>query len=194
MARFFMFSRIYFHPIRRIYDYHLGCFLQSWLQSIGRDSFPIEIDEFLRYDDSYIRRKIITAGREPSGAGHSHAKSLLERRHLVLCHHLSKSELDRNADALELIYEGIKRAYPSTRSYKDAEYVKQKLYTFPVQDLSGMVSSESLSDLLGHIPSLIGGYIFVERVRRDAVVRHIKVNKLRLITDEVEVIRNDEGR
>ena len=31
LARYFMYSQVYFHPVRRIYDIHLMDFLKEWL-------------------------------------------------------------------------------------------------------------------------------------------------------------------
>jgi HD superfamily phosphohydrolase len=31
LARYFMYSQVYFHPVRRIYDIHLKDFLAAWL-------------------------------------------------------------------------------------------------------------------------------------------------------------------
>src|SRR5205823_6053140 len=37
LARYFMYSQLYFHPVRRIYDLHLQQFLKEWLDG-GRFS------------------------------------------------------------------------------------------------------------------------------------------------------------
>ena len=31
LARYFMYTQVYFHPVRRIYDIHLRDFLREWL-------------------------------------------------------------------------------------------------------------------------------------------------------------------
>ena len=38
IARYFMYSQVYFHPIRRIYDIHLKDFLTAWLPNGGFDT------------------------------------------------------------------------------------------------------------------------------------------------------------
>jgi HD superfamily phosphohydrolase len=45
LARYFMYSQVYFHPIRRIYDLHLKDFLIEWL---GDDGYPTDTERHAR--------------------------------------------------------------------------------------------------------------------------------------------------
>src|SRR5438105_4684148 len=45
LARYFMFSQLYLHPVRRIYDIHLKDFLKLWLKG---KFFPIDTKRHLR--------------------------------------------------------------------------------------------------------------------------------------------------
>ena len=49
LARYFMFTQVYFHRIRRAYDYHLLEFLRMY---IGR--YPTALDQYVKYDDNVI--------------------------------------------------------------------------------------------------------------------------------------------
>jgi len=44
LARYFMYTQLYFHPVRRIYDFHLLEFLKLWLPG-GR--FATDLDKHL---------------------------------------------------------------------------------------------------------------------------------------------------
>src|SRR4051812_30164980 len=49
LARYFMYSQLYFHPIRRIYDIHLKDFLKAWLQN---GAFATDVDGHLSLTDN----------------------------------------------------------------------------------------------------------------------------------------------
>ncbi len=53
LARYFMFSQVYYHPIRLIYDRHLQDFLSEWLacgRLLGDGTFPVDVEGHLRND------------------------------------------------------------------------------------------------------------------------------------------------
>jgi len=55
LARYFMFTEVYFHKTRRILDYHLAQLLKSYLKSHfgdeNHDYFPQNVDEYLNLQD-----------------------------------------------------------------------------------------------------------------------------------------------
>jgi hypothetical protein len=58
LSRYFMFLRVYFHRVRRIYDIHLADFLSGYLPG-GR--FPAELDQYLRHTDDPVHSAIADA-------------------------------------------------------------------------------------------------------------------------------------
>ena len=50
-ARYFMYTQLYFHPTRRIYDMHLMEFLKGWLPG-GR--FPTDVDKHISISDNEV--------------------------------------------------------------------------------------------------------------------------------------------
>jgi hypothetical protein len=48
-ARYFMYTQLYFHPTRRIYDMHLMQFLKEWLPN---GQFPTDIEAHLNLSDN----------------------------------------------------------------------------------------------------------------------------------------------
>ena len=61
LARYFMYTQVYYHHIRRMYDRHLVDFLKSWLPD-GR--FPIIPDQAIRYTDVEAMNAILKTARE----------------------------------------------------------------------------------------------------------------------------------
>lgn len=49
LARYFMYSQVYFHPVRRIYDIHLKDFLREWLP---HSSFSTKVERHLGITDN----------------------------------------------------------------------------------------------------------------------------------------------
>ncbi len=62
LARYFMFTQVYFHQIRRIYDIHLTRVIQEALNELtGCREFPKDVEKYLNIDDhtifSFIEKK-----------------------------------------------------------------------------------------------------------------------------------------
>jgi len=49
LARYFMFTQVYFHKVRRAYDHHLQCFLQRHVKT-----YPKDLKQYLSYDDNFV--------------------------------------------------------------------------------------------------------------------------------------------
>ena len=49
LARYFMFTQVYFHKIRRAYDHHLLDFLKKFVKK-----YPTSITKYVKYDDNVI--------------------------------------------------------------------------------------------------------------------------------------------
>jgi HD superfamily phosphohydrolase len=75
LARYQMFTQVYFHKTRRAYDYHLKEALQSLLPG-GKLPSPQQIEDFLKLDDFYIWELLKKNGKN------SHCRAILERKHI----------------------------------------------------------------------------------------------------------------
>jgi HD superfamily phosphohydrolase len=72
LARYFMYSQVYFHPVRRIYDLHLMEFLRQWLvvtslaeERFGGDQYSAQVRHS---DDIEIWRHRECNARAQNGA------------------------------------------------------------------------------------------------------------------------------
>jgi len=76
LARYFMFTQVYFHKTRVAYDIHLNGALSEILPG-GKFPRPVggELDEFLRWDDWRV------LGELHAGSGGEHGKRLVDRNH-----------------------------------------------------------------------------------------------------------------
>jgi HD superfamily phosphohydrolase len=69
-ARYFMYTQLYFHHVRRVYDIHLKEFLKEWLPD-GRLSTDVE--QPLRVSDNEVLAAISDAARNVGSPGHESA-------------------------------------------------------------------------------------------------------------------------
>lgn len=52
LARYFMFTEVYFHKTRRILDYHLSILVKEYLKSEKKEEFlPLDVEEYLKIND-----------------------------------------------------------------------------------------------------------------------------------------------
>lgn len=79
LARYQMFTQVYFHKVRRIYDYHICCAAKQILEKLRPESkcypTPIELAEYISYDDWAIYSEL------KKGNGGMHGEYILNRKH-----------------------------------------------------------------------------------------------------------------
>lgn len=80
LARYQMFSQVYFHKTRRAYDYHVGCAVKSILDTCypklgGCYPTPDNLDDYVQFDDWTMYGKI------KEGYGGKHGQIIIDRNH-----------------------------------------------------------------------------------------------------------------
>jgi len=96
IARFMMFTQLYFHKTRTIYDYHLVECLKSLLESAeGKFPPPAEIGDFLEWDDWKVLG-LISEGR----AG-NHGEILRFRKHHRMVYSTAEVVKDKEISMVE---------------------------------------------------------------------------------------------
>ena len=96
IARFMMFTQLYFHKTRTIYDYHLVECLKELLNASG-EVFPCpnEVDDFLKWDDWKV------LGLISEGEGGIHGKILSSREHYRMVFTTAEVVTDEEISKLE---------------------------------------------------------------------------------------------
>jgi len=94
LARYWMFTQVYYHKTRRIFDIYLRLYLQAWYQNQYKDLLGV-----MDHDDVTVMNDIIQDAKEQGSSGdrHKYASRIRERKH----HHVIY-ETDNNADAKEM--------------------------------------------------------------------------------------------
>ncbi|MCA8947664.1 MAG: HD domain-containing protein, partial [Planctomycetes bacterium] len=82
LARYFMFTQVYLHPVRRIYDIHLQDFLKDWLT---KGKFETTAAGHLKFTDNEVTAAIRAAAGKRKGKGVDAARRIVTREHFKLC-------------------------------------------------------------------------------------------------------------
>jgi uncharacterized protein len=98
LARYFMFTQVYFHKTRVAYDVHLRGALKEILPG-GRYPRPLngELKEFLKWDDWAV------LGILSQGGGGEHGECLRTRNHFRLIYHTNEVPDEKNLQQLEKV-------------------------------------------------------------------------------------------
>ncbi|WP_155310920.1 HD domain-containing protein [Desulfosarcina ovata] len=163
LARYFMFSQVYFHPIRRIYDIHLRDFLVEWLEG---GCYPTDTDLFSKFTDAEITSAMRKAASEPGHPGHDHAKRIINRGHFHVLYEGLLNDIIASGGIMrgKQIAEAAADKFGSENVRYDAYTPKHSRIEFPVRERDGsVVSSLAKSQALSKIPDAAFDYIFVEK-------------------------------
>ena len=184
LARYFMYSQLYFHPVRRIYDIHLKEFLKQWLPA---GKFSTELEDHLRLTDNEVNAALLDAARDPGKPGHDPARRIVGHRHYKLLYQRNPDDLRINPDAAKAIYESACGQFGDTNVYYDSYKEKGRALDFPVLTRdSRVVSGLTLSDTLGRVPVVAVDYVFICPERHKDADQWLQRNRPDIIAPKVE--------
>lgn len=180
LARYFMFSQVYYHRVRRIYDIHLRDFLKSWLPG---GFFPTNLENFLSYTDNEILSAMYEACVNKAKPGHDPASRIIKRTHYKRVYEFNPEDQEINPYAADTIYKALQDEFDQEKLRYDHVKPKSMIYDFPVlrDDNERVVSSLSLSHALNHIPPARAEFIFAHPDISKDVLKWIERNKERII-------------
>ena len=166
LARYFMYSQLYFHPVRRIYDIHLQEFLVDWLPG---GTFPVSPTELLPYSDVEVYSAIRRAADDPAAKGHDPASRIVHRKHFKLLYTRNPADLVVNRDAAAAIYDAALQEFGPDSVRIDRYPGKGGSHHFPVLTRDGRIASSlDLSPTLKTTPPFAVDYVFI---RPDLLVK-----------------------
>jgi HD superfamily phosphohydrolase len=159
LARYFMFSQVYFHHVRRIYDIHLKDFLKCWLPN---RMFSKSVDDLLHINDNDVMHELSRADRDEKHPGHDPARSILRREHFRLLYHRTRGDLDKNREAGKAIYEEARSLFGEEEVRHDHFIQKGGSLNFPVRSFDGRISSSlTISETLEKVPLGAVDYVYI---------------------------------
>lgn len=183
-------GEVYFHHIRRVYDIHLKNFLQEI--ATNDPIFSINIEEFLRYNDSMIWVKLLNAAGNPSSPGHEQAKRILERKHFRLLYEKSPADAKINPEAIQIIYKKAADKFGEQNIEVDEYAEKGGISEFPIIDRNEKIVSSSLaSEVITEVPRVVIGFIFVNPDQANEAKSWLDKNKEGILKNGKEEIAED---
>ena len=159
LARYFMFSQVYCHHVRRIYDIHLMDFLKAWLPD---GQFPTNTEDLLRMTDNEVTSELSAAVRDAMHPAHIHARRVVGREHFRLLYQRNPEDQEMNRRSSQRIFDAARDRFGESEVRYDSYRQKSGGLDFPVlvKD-KRIMSSLSLSDTLARVPVVATDYVFV---------------------------------
>jgi hypothetical protein len=185
LARYFMYTQVYFHPVRRIYDIHLKDFLKEWLPD-GR--FGTTTKEHLELTDAEVTTAIRTAAGDKDRPGHDPARRITNREHFRVLYRRHPKDVGVNPEAALAVYEAAVKEFGDTQVRFDQYRPRGAAAPdFPVRSSDdSVVSSLVMSEVLRMIPAATTEYVFVAPEIREAAKRWRDIHKNEIIKPEKE--------
>ena len=181
LARYFMYTQVYFHPIRRVYDIHLKDFLKEWLSD---GHFPIAISEHLGITDNEVSAGISEATRDENHPGHDPAKRIVDRTHYRVLYQRNPNDMQINVESSKAVYEAVCREFDAKNVRHDSYRQKSGVLDFPVHARDDrIVSSSALSDTLKNLPIVAVDYVFISPEKRESAKAWLEKNREEIIRE-----------
>ncbi|NJL27778.1 MAG: HD domain-containing protein [Thermoanaerobaculia bacterium] len=171
-ARYLMYTQMYFHDVRRIYDIHLADFLRQWLPN---RSFPTDVEKHLEMTDNEVWAALLAAARDDTAKGHDAAQAIVSRRHYRLVYEVEPVDLEHNREAGAAVHEMLLNKLGPDAVRKDAYRAKGSTVDFPALDANESIRSGAfLSRAIGGIPAVATYYVFVAPDSRAEAARFLR--------------------
>jgi HD superfamily phosphohydrolase len=166
-----MYTQLYFHHVRRIYDVHLKEFLKAWLPE---GTFSVDVAEHLKMTDTEVITGMRLASADPSAKGHEPARRIMRREHFRWVAEITDVDRKSDPDAAEKLASELREKFGSGAVITDRYIQKGKGVRFPVQTRDGKIEwSTNLSATLKQVPTFTVEYVFVDPSIADSAKRHV---------------------
>ncbi len=171
LARYQMFSQVYLHPVRRVYDLHLRDFLRGWLP---KGTFTTQPNEFLELSDV----EVLAAIRAESNSGSDAATRIAKRQHFKVAYSRNPEDQRLNLESSDRMFRALAKEFGEENVKLDSYEPAGSVIDFPVlQPDQRIISSTGLSELLQRIPAAAIGSVFVEPSIRDKARDFVRDNR-----------------
>lgn len=179
-ARYFMYSQLYFHPVRRIYDTHLIEFLTQWLPG---GKYATDLDSHLRNTDNEVLSAISASSLDGTSNGHLSARRITDRTHFRLLYESDPIDMRRNLLSMDLIYKALQTHFGAELVRYSPAKSSAHSEDFPVYQRSGAIgSSVVLSSTFANPPPIAVPYLFVAPEIRAKAKDWLSKNKDRILS------------
>ena len=159
-ARYLMYTQLYFHHVRRIYDFHLQQFLSAWLPG---GKFGTGVAEHLAMTDTEVITAMRAACSDRSAPGHEPARRILKRQHFRMVADFNAADREGEPMAAAHLAERLVEQFGQSKVKLDSYHPESKGARFPVLTRDGKIErSTRLSATLNKVPTFSVEYVFVD--------------------------------
>ena len=182
LARYAMYSQVYFHPIRRVYDLHLVDFLRSWLPN---QVFSTDIEEHLRYTDNEINVAIHEALHNRHSSCHDPARRILSRDHLKLIYSANLVDRNLSTDPGQRIFRALRSEFREHVFKRDSYRERHSPSGFPVRMSDGRIlSSVGVSEILERLPLVAVDFVYTESCILEEATMWLRSRRSQILSGE----------
>ena len=184
LARYFMYSQVYFHPIRRMYDIHLKDFLVQWLPE---QRFATDIEAHLKMTDNEVMAGILTAARDSKAPGHDPARRIVHHDHFRVLYSRNPDDLSKNERAGSAVFDAARAKFGEEAVRQDVYRGKGGPTDFPIKMKDGRVASAfSVSSVLPNVPVTAIEYVFIDPTIKAEATEWLTRNRDEILAPEKE--------
>jgi HD superfamily phosphohydrolase len=166
LARYFMFSQVYYHPIRLIYDHHLKNFLSAWLSRdslLSEGTFPIDIEGHLQTTDDEVNSAMRIAASDSKHPGHISAHCIMRHCHFKVLYERDPQDAKVNSEPGMAIAKAAELEFGSRSVRYSKPRVKNVATDFPVRARDGRIlPAISASETLSKLQPTAMEYVFID--------------------------------
>jgi hypothetical protein len=158
LARYFMYTQVYFHDVRRVYDLHLKEFLQAWLEG---GKFPADWQKLMQLTDHEVLAVIRKTAADRADGLHELAARVLSRKHFRTVYEFVSTHKKKRPTILEDLLQATTREFGADNIRTDSYGPKSETNDFLVQtEDSAVESSLQVSGVIANVPAVEIGLIF----------------------------------
>jgi hypothetical protein len=184
LARYFMYSQVYFHSIRRIYDIHLKDFLREWLPD---GNFSTDVEKHLGMTDNEVTAAILAAARDSGQKGHQAAQRIVGRKHFKVVYERTPADVAVNPEAGQAVFRALQNQFEPDLFRHDRYSQKGSAPNFPVKRRDDSIeSSLTISSTLERVPVVITDFVFADRTIAKEAADWVQKNRQRVIQPTAE--------
>ena len=182
LARYFMFSQVYFHRVRRAYDVHLKDFLTLWLPG---GSYSVDLPSHLAMTDVQVTAGIIDAASNEDHPAHDPARRLTNREHFRVLWSRSPADLEKNPESGRFVFDAAREHFGDAAVRRDRRSAGGAAIDFPVEMSDGRIASARVESLvIDHIPDTAFDYVFIDPGRKAEAERWLAKERLSILPEQ----------
>lgn len=183
LARYAIYSQVYFHPVRRAYDIHLRDYLSA---TIHKQDDLTDLSHHLNTTDVEIMAAIRTSIRDSESAGYTDALRIVRRRHFKLLWQATDTLGNQGVNAGSTLTNELVKEFGEENVKHESNRRSAGRMDFPVLLGDGKVkSSLSVSTILASLPASGYDFIFIEPGLETKALRWLSEHEAAVLADSL---------